>query len=125
MPNNVVLRLENVGPTALCLPDVEVKEAVLFTQFGKTVQPFYYSNRAILRWRGADLISGMIVVPPGKRFEIFYDLNEWVLKRGKAAASITIPEYDCLTFFQESSPRPTRATSHFSFDAPMSVAPKD
>ena len=76
MPNNLVLRLQNPGSKAICVPDLEAKESLSFTQFGKRVDRFYYDNRAILQWRGADLISGMIVVPPGRRVDIFFDLNE-------------------------------------------------
>src|SRR5437879_281044 len=67
LPNNLVLRLQNLGSTAVCVPDVEAKEGISFTQFGRRVEPFYYHNRAILQWRGADLITGMIVVPPSRR----------------------------------------------------------
>src|SRR6266567_5877439 len=117
VPNNLELRLQNPSSTAVCVPDVEAKESISFTQFGRKVEPFYYQNRAILQWRGADLISGMIVVPPGKRVDVFYDLTEWMLKRGKASASVTIPAYNCLEFFEKSSPRPIRLTSRFSVDA--------
>jgi hypothetical protein len=125
VPNNLVLRLQNPGSTAVCVPDVEVKESISFSQFGRKVDPFYYHNRAILQWRGADLISGMIVVPPGRRIDVFFDLNEWMLKRGKATASINVPAYDCLVFFQKASPRPVRLHSQFSVSAPLSVAPKN
>src|SRR3954468_1789149 len=83
VPNNLVLRLQNPGSPAICVPDVEAKESISFAQFGRKVEPLYYHKRAVLQWRGADLISGMIVVPPGKHVDIFYDLNEWMLKRGR------------------------------------------
>ena len=125
MPNNLVLRLENSGTTAACVPDVEVKESISFTQSGREVGRFWYHNRAILQWRDADLISGMIVVPAGRSVDIYYDLNEWMLKRGGATASIDIPEYDCLEFFRESAPRATHRRSRFNFDAPLSIEPVD
>ena len=124
IPNNLVLLLQNKSSKAVCVPDVEAKESLSFTQFGKEVERFSYANRAILQWRGADLISGMIVVPPGKRVDIYFDLNEWILKRGKATASVSVPAYDCVEFFQKGSPQPTQITSQFALDAPASVPPK-
>jgi hypothetical protein len=125
VPNNIVLRLQNSNSTAVCVPDVEAKESLSFTQFGKRVEPFYYHNRAIRQWRGADLISGMIVVPPGRRIDIFFDLNEWRLRRGKATASVSIPAYDCMEFFAKSSLRAARLISRFTVDAPLSTEPKN
>ncbi len=125
VPNNIVLRLQNSSSTAVCVPDVEAKESLSFTQFGKSVEPFYYHNRAILQWRGTDLISGMIVVPPGRRVDIFFDLNEWRLRRGKATVSVSIPAYVCLEFFAKSQPRAARLTSRFTVDAPLSTEPKN
>ena len=52
MPNNLVLRIENPRQTAVCLSDVDTKEGISFSQFGKAVEPFYFANRAILQWRG-------------------------------------------------------------------------
>jgi hypothetical protein len=123
-PSTLVLRLKNSGSRAVCVPDVDSKERISFTQFGSEVEPFSYLNRAVLEWRGADLISGFIVVPPRRRVDIYYDLNEWTLKGGRATASIAIPVYDCLEFFRQSSPHPARANSHYEFDAVLSVAPK-
>jgi hypothetical protein len=124
-PNQLIMRLENPSAKALCVPDVDTKDGISFTQFGKSVDPFYFHNRAILQWRGADLISGLLVVPPKRRVDVFYDLNEWRLKRGRATALISIPTYDCLEFFRVGSPRARPATSQFRFNAPLSVAPND
>ena len=72
-----------------------------------------------------DLISGLIVVPPGQGVDIFFDLNEWTLKQGKATASISLPAYYCSEFFRDERPQPTWIKEHFGFNAPLSVEPRD
>jgi hypothetical protein len=124
-PNTLVLRLQNPGSSALCVPDVDSKEKISFTQGGQTVERFYYHNRPVLEWRGADLISGLIVVPPRRRVDIYYDLNEWMLKRRAATVSVNIPVYNCRELFRETAPHSESAISHFNFDAVLSVAPKE
>ena len=125
LPDSLVLELRNSSESAACVPDIEAKESVSFTQFGKEVERFSYTNRAILEWRGADLIGGMIVVPPGKHVEIYFNLNEWIFRQAKASASAHIPVYDCLEFFRNTSPQSVHLNSQFSFSAPLSSPPND
>src|SRR4051794_24132018 len=97
-PHALVLRLKNDGARAICVPDVSVSEYIEFTQNGKRVPPFWTTNRAVLMWHGADLISGMIVVPPKRTVDVNFDLNQWKLKQGAASAKVAMSAYDCFEF---------------------------
>lgn len=118
------MRLHNSGQRAWCISETDTREGIRFEQAGREANPFEYSSRAMLQWKGAELISGLVVVPPGKHVEVYYDLSEWSLKQGDTAAAITLPVFDCLEFFQSKSPQPQTLRSTFRFDATTSPTPQ-
>ncbi len=79
--------------------------------------PRTFISRAAMGWRGANLIGGLIVVPPKKAYSIYYSITDWPLQPGPTKVETWIPVYDCANFFASKSPKETEATSHFEFDA--------
>jgi len=111
----ISVRLENHGATAVCIPQVDTSERILFRQYGKDVDPLVERNRALMMWRGADLIGGFAVVPPAKHTDLYYTLTEWDLHPGSASAEVEFPVYDCARFFQTAKPRAEPFTSSTTF----------
>ena len=110
------LRLENPSSGAICIAQADT-ERIEFYQSGERIWPEIFVSRALLMWRNANLISGMVVVPPKKDFLVYYDLTDWPLKRGPVRAAIKFPTYDCASFFESESPAPTELGSQFEFNA--------
>lgn len=123
-PNTLIMRLENSGDRALCIPETDTSEAIRVRQGGREADLREQSNRAVLQWKGAELISGFVVIPPGKRLDIYPDLSVWPLKKGDASVSITLPVFDCLEFFASEFPQPQVLRSNFRFNAEASPTSK-
>ncbi|NIJ63435.1 hypothetical protein FHR20_000366 [Sphingomonas leidyi] len=118
MPDSVVLKLRNRGSNAICIPRVEVEgPSLLLFQGGKEVDPVHYTNRPILVWRGADVISGLLVIPPGRSVKLFYDLHDWYLASGPTEARLELPRIDCLAFFHSAKPSIVRKLATYQFTA--------
>jgi hypothetical protein len=109
------VRLENHGQSAVCIPEIDTKERISFRQKGTKVAPLVERNRALMIWRGADLIGGFVVVPPAKHVDLYYTLTDWDLHPGSASAEVNFPVYDCVEFFQTSNPRAEPFTSSTTF----------
>jgi hypothetical protein len=53
IPDDLVLKIQNRGSRAICMPRIEVEGPnLLLFQDGKEVEPIRYDNRATLVWRG-------------------------------------------------------------------------
>lgn len=98
------LQLNNSSRGALCIPDIDTKERIIFHQNGKEVFPQNERNRGSMFWHGADLMSGLVVVPPGKHVELYYTLSDWPLHPGLTDVEVNFPTYDCRELFE--NPRP-------------------
>jgi hypothetical protein len=114
----LTLEIRNDGSSATCLPAIDVSDYhnVILRQGGTSILPRSFDNRAVLDWRGTDLIGGFIVIPPKHRVQRLYHLTDWFLKPVATMASIVVPAYDCLTFFQSSRPKPTMFRSSYAFE---------
>jgi hypothetical protein len=121
-PNTLIMRLENSGQRALCVPETDTREAIRVKQAGRDAELLEQSNRAVLQWKGAELIDGFVVIPPGKRVDIYPDLSVWLLREGDTSVSIMLPVFDCLEFFASGSPHPHYVRSSFRFNAEASSA---
>jgi hypothetical protein len=111
----ITVRLENHGATAICIPEADTKERIVFRQRGRDVDPLVERNRAMMVWRGADLIGGFVVVPPAKDIDLYYTLTEWDLHAGSASAEVEFPVYDCAQFFRTAKPSAEPFTSSTTF----------
>jgi hypothetical protein len=90
-------------------------EAVLYVMTDDA--PVQFDNRAMLVWRGADLASGLTVIPPGKSVTLFYNFRDWTLAPGLTEARLQLPNLDCLTFFQSAKPSIVRELLTYRFSA--------
>jgi hypothetical protein len=113
--NTIRVRLDNTGSTALCIADVDTKEKIRFRQHGQEAFPLVEENRAMMEWRGADLIGGLVVVPPARHVELYYTLTDWQLHPGQANVEVQFPVYDCAGFFQNPSPQADLFISNTTF----------
>ena len=113
--NTITVRLENAGPAALCIADVDTKEKIQFRQNGHEAFPLAELNRAMMEWRGADLIGGFVVVPPARYVDLFYTLTDWRLHPGPANVEVKFPVYDCARFFQNPTPHADLFRSSIDF----------
>jgi hypothetical protein len=124
-PGTLWLTLRNTGPTALCLPRVSANENLRLFQRKTEIYSLNSGNRAILWWRDADLIAGMLVVPPGKSIGLFYNLRDWPLVSGPTEAKLDVRVIDCLSYFKLAHPK--FASRQFSYrfvpDLPMAEPP--
>jgi hypothetical protein len=97
---------------------VEIQDQYLtLSQQGEDIAPYVLDNRAMLEWRGIDLISGLIVVPPKKSVDVYYDLARWPLRTAPTVAKIEVPLTSCSDYFETEKPRVRRLRSVFGFEA--------
>jgi hypothetical protein len=126
IPETLVLSLHNTGPTAVCVPRIDVDgERLILSQRGREIDPRVSFNRAVLWWRNSDLIGGMLVLPPGKRVRLFYNLRDWQIVSGLTDAALEVPTIDCSTFFRVRHPKFARRHFRYRFDLKLPEAEAD
>jgi hypothetical protein len=124
LPRNLMLEIRNRGSAAICLPRNHTEEMLLIYQAGRQVH-WNMGNSGTLIWRGLDVVTGVIVVPPGEESEVYYTLDDWPLKAGPAEARINLMTVNCAELFTSATPRITRKVTTYRFVAPAPAATSD
>lgn len=116
-PLSLFVRLHNTSSSPLCISAIEVQEALRLFQEGRELATRDQGNRAILPWRGLDIVGGVRVIPPNRMIQLEYNLLGWKYSDGKVRARLVIPYVRCRDLFAAPKPVIGRQTSTFVFVA--------